>query len=565
MHSNPDAAPLLDVLTYNVNGLKDYNKSKRIINKFLKASSKQATVDCTIICLQETHLQHLDLAKFSNRWRFGNAHSINGESTRGVAVLWFDHQWDECLGSESDLDGRIVSVTLQKNNETYSFISIYAPVLSSGESVTFCQNIQDFVLGLQNKYPTTHIFIAGDFNHTTDHNDYTSRKVSPAEITTRTAYKNLFDTFQLTDSYRSIHERYGYTWGYKNRNRISGLSRIDRVMAPVSQHISVISSSILPEFDSSDHALLKCVFTLPLAHKQGPGYFKLHQSTYQSDYAKTKIKGIIEQAMQSSSYYTDNGLRWDFIKCFLRSELMVIQKQSQCEFLSALSACEHELDSLHIVKAQLPQDSTCFVTKIRNRILSNEIRRLTVEVNTLRELESKDLIARSRAKWAEEGEKSNKYFLNLIKIRKSKSRINKIMVNGATFTNPKDILTQITSFYKQLYNPSRSLNSTVDNTSSFLENCPRLNPADCAKVEAPLTLGDLIKSLNTMKDSAPGPDGFPYSFYKTFASLLLPMLLNSWNSCVQKGHLTADARTSFITLIPKPNKDPTNINNLRPL
>jgi hypothetical protein len=42
------------------------------------------------------------------------------------------------------------------------------------------------------------------------------------------------------------------------------------------------------------------------------------------------------------------------------------------------------------------------------------------------------LLFQSRAKWDEEGEKSTKYFLNLVKERQNKKLIRKITSNGVT-------------------------------------------------------------------------------------------------------------------------------------
>jgi len=52
------------------------------------------------------------------------------------------------------------------------------------------------------------------------------------------------------------------------------------------------------------------------------------------------------------------------------------------------------------------------------------------ELEVFKREEAERLIFRSRVKWAEEGEKSNKYFLNIIKERQAKMQIRKIISNG---------------------------------------------------------------------------------------------------------------------------------------
>ena len=84
-------------------------------------------------------------------------------------------------------------------------------------------------------------------------------------------------------------------------------------------------------------------------------------------------------------------------------------------------------------------------------------------------------------------------------------------------------------------------------------------------MDTPLTILDLYKSVQSCEDSAPGPDAIPYSVYKKFWRLLGPLLLKSWEYSVETGVMSQDQRQSIITLIPKKDKDKTNLSNLRPI
>lgn len=540
----------LEVLSYNVNGIKNYVKSKRIINKLIKYSQSKTRLNTSyIICLQETHLLTGDIPAFSNRWRFGNAHSVYCDSTRGVAVLWLDHQWDQCLGSDTDQDGRIVSVTLSKDGRLYSFINIYAPVLSSGDSISFTRTLSAFLSDLTLKFPTTQVVLAGDFNHTASATDYTNRNVTQTELATRSGYESIISSYSLVDLFRTLHSSGGYTWGYKNKRRAAGLSRLDRILVAGLTHSEVVEAKVLPEFDSSDHALLIGKFLIYSQQKCGPGYFKLYQSTYQTLSSVQAINDMIDTAIQMSAYYNDPSLRWDFIKCYLRSQLMLLQKIQHKKHTSSLSALEDELNKLHVKLPEYLEQQLIDYSPERElwiRMIRNEIARLTVSVNKLRTDEAELLIKKSRSQWAEEGERSTKYFLNLIKTRKAKSIINKIIVNGIEYTDTHDILDKTTEYYSSLYNPWTT--TALDNNDiaeTFLTNLPQVDTESKTLLDTPLTIKDLSLSLNTMKDSAPGPDGFPYSFYKTFSTKLLPLLLDSWLHSLEQGVLTLDMRTSF--------------------
>ena len=64
-------------------------------------------------------------------------------------------------------------------------------------------------------------------------------------------------------------------------------------------------------------------------------------------------------------------------------------------------------------------------------------------------------ILRSRVKWYEEGEKNNKYFLNLENHNRKKSCVRRIYNKENKLTsNPKEIINEQQGFYENLYHES---------------------------------------------------------------------------------------------------------------
>ena len=90
------------------------------------------------------------------------------------------------------------------------------------------------------------------------------------------------------------------------------------------------------------------------------------------------------------------------------------------------------------------------------------------------------IILHSRVDWYELGEKSSKYFLNLEKRNKAKSRIRKILNSDSVeLSEPETILSSIKFFYSTLYK-TRS-NKTETDCSNYLKtlNLRRLADDEC--------------------------------------------------------------------------------------
>jgi hypothetical protein len=174
---------------------------------------------------------------------------------------------------------------------------------------------------------------------------------------------------------------------------------------------------------------------------------------------------------------------------------------------------------------------------------------------------SKNLVSKAKAKWFEKGEKSNSYFLKLIKKRSEQLLITTLTTENDQVTTQKDIMTKTVEFYKQLY----IIKDTQENYDDLLSDLPQLNVEERASLDKKIILEELKRVVNSCGESAQGPDGIPYKVYKCYWDILGLILQNSWKYSLRIGILPLDQRLLTITMLPKPGKDLKRLENWRPI
>ena len=181
------------------------------------------------------------------------------------------------------------------------------------------------------------------------------------------------------------------------------------------------------------------------------------------------------------------------------------------------------------------------------------------------ELKGKRLADKLGSKWYNEGEKSTRYFLRLL----NRSNPDKFVVlendEGNQISNEDEIEKEIVSFYKNLYEVYDQSELRINDDPNFFDNIESLSDLDGQAVSEPITTEELAKTLATCADSAPGPDGIPYSIIKASWSIFGPILTDAWNHSLRIGELPSSHKVSFLKLIPKAGKDGKKLTNWRPI
>ena len=174
----------------------------------------------------------------------------------------------------------------------------------------------------------------------------------------------------------------------------------------------------------------------------------------------------------------------------------------------------------------------------------------------------KGVMFRSKAKWLEEGEKNTKYFYSLEKARyNAKTCYKMINDKDQEIDTAEEILQEQKEFYTKLYDVDLDIKFSMENQSGLKV------PEEIKEIQQQqLTCRDLEGAIKTMnRNKTPGEDGIPADFYKVFWNKLKKAFHAMVLQCYQEEELHSTARKGILNLIPKPNKDPRYIKNLRPI
>ena len=126
--------------------------------------------------------------------------------------------------------------------------------------------------------------------------------------------------------------------------------------------------------------------------------------------------------------------------------------------------------------------------------------------------------------------------------------------DGSFLNTSGEIIKEVHRYYNSLYKETKEIDEIANATQGYAMNLtfPKVSEQDKAKTEEELTETELSSALQTMKNgSAPGPDGIPVEFYKTFWPDVKVLFMNSLHYSHTIGILSPTQRRGTTSLIHK--------------
>ena len=536
----------LNILSLNVNGLRNITKRKVLFKKF-----KEYKYD--VICLQETYITEEIVDQWKREWGGEFVYSVGTNRSKGQVILFRKNlPFNFTVLYSSD---RIIVVNLDTNSSSYCIVNAYAPS-TTNSTHDFLNNLT----GVINDVDFLNLIVCGDFNSVLSNDlDIISGDLhSDLSVQNFVNFNHMND---LTDSFRLFNpDRKEYSWSRMIKGALIA-RRLDYILI----NDSVVNDALecnLTSFPQSDH---RGVY-MKIQEKtlvRGAGYWKMNNALLNEIRYLEKINSVIDEFVSDEENVDlEPDIKWELLKIRIKEETINYSKIRAVNKRNDLCKIQNDLDRVENLLASKPQDTE--LLKDRNRLL--------VKLELLEQEKSKSAQVRSKSRWIEEGDKNTNFFLNLEKARNNSKLMTKLELDDqTTITDQQEILNAQTAYFKNLYKLDQ--NSNIENLQEHLDifmgdsNIPNLSEREKIICEGRISLEELgvaLKGLN--QNSSPGLDGLSTEFYKVFWGKLGPLLEESFNASFNKGTLTFSQSSAVITLIHK-GKDLSKdkLTNWRPI
>jgi exonuclease III len=433
-HPGPGSVrPDISFLTYNCRGLNNADKLRRLLSKLSKLVDQNY-----IIALQETH--KIDDRLLKLYWKENFISNCCSSNKRGVALL-FNNSYSVNQLYKDDLD-RSVFVELESDKHKLIIGNVYFPN-DHREALDFNESTYHKLLEFQYRSPEALTCLMGDINHCLSPNDSVNRSSTSAEKELAALTKNNNNVCNIVDSYREINKEGGFTW-----NRGNCHSRLDYIFIAEELISKIVDVKLDWCLEKSDHSAVICNLKVGNNIAKGPGIARLKVNLLDNQQSAEEIKSQIKEMIDQIPEDWNPHTKLEFVKVAIRTAFSNVGGSYNKERNLEIGEIEDQINRHNRLREREMINGNVNQSLISKINEAND--ELQGELERLRAKYSEDLAFKSGVKWYEEGEKSNRYFLGLMKAKARRKLIEEIRDEEATHGKQDRIMECITSFYKKL-------------------------------------------------------------------------------------------------------------------
>lgn len=549
--TTPGNMARFSVISANVQGLGNIQK-RRDVFQYLRQK------DYTTYFLCDTHFTKKEEKQIRAEWGYECYFSSYNSQSRGVAILFnnnFDFKVKKVI---HDINGNYLIIVIRTMERDIALANIYGP---NRDNPDFYSHVQNELEQLQ----YDGLIMGGDWNlvlnPTLDYQNYRHNNNTKAQE----KVIEMAGELELVDIWREINpETLRYTWRRPNPPQ---QARLDFFL------ISECLLSFIKEVDihygyRSDHSQIS--FKLELKKEDRKNNFWKFNSTLLKDKnylneINTVIKTIKEQyaalvyqreiittiPAEDLQLMISDQLFLDTLIMEIRKKSMEYSSKKKKDNLKEEKDLEEEIQQLEI-KLNKSEDETQLLKQKKENLVN------------IRQEKMQGILIRSKARWAAQGEKINKYFCNMEKRHfVSKQMFKLIKNNGECTESTEEMVKEAKLYYENLYSKKETTNTNLEN---YVHDLPKLSESEADTLEGLITLEEAALALKGMKNGkSPGTDGITVDFLKVFWKQLGGFVVRSLNEGFKTGQMSITQREGIITCIPKGDKPREYLKNWRPI
>ncbi len=506
----------LKVITLNCRGLGNIDKFRLILNRCYDIMNRMSVV----VMLQETMI--LDDNYLKMAWRGKYVLTPGTKNSKGCITLTNNDIKIEHIHHLGNRGHYFTATGLNGDHSTI-IMNLYAPNGFGVDKFDFFIEAFDIIAAYD-----CDILIAGDLNVTLKPCDRFNRGVTQSEERLAAMILDYLDDLNLKDEWLFTKKSGIYTW--KRGNTMSHLDRIFSRLVGY-KHISVTTDWT---FTTTDHAavIVEYVATEKKLHRNE--HIKLDDTVVKNADTLTELRTYLTEQL---SYAEDMNphMMLEYTKMTIRTKALDIMARSGRAMVSEVNTLNDDINTNITLLSRY--------TDVNSQlILTHDIENATIRKNAILQDQGEKLALRAKTRWYNEGEKSNKYFLNLLKRQNERNEMRTLHIDGVDVTDEKIIQQTLQSFYHDLYNKGEMHN--ID--GSFLDNMFTVEDQVNVAIGVPLTLTELWDNLRGLRATTPGPDGISNTYIKNLLDILGPIILQVWEYSMPTGNLPPSHTVSLL-------------------